>query len=731
MTAQPLSRRSLIQASLAASGGLCLGFRLPGNAAARQATPAPESGTGSEPVAFTPNAWLTIGPDDAVEIALHKAEMGQGVMTSLPMLVAEELGADWQRITVRNAYGDPAYGSFGFQFTFGSTSVASSFMPLRIAGATARDMLIAAAAQRWGVDPATLATRDGAVIDRTGSRSASFGELAGLAATMAPPANPPLKSTAEFTLLGTPVPRLDAPAKVTGAAIYGIDVMMEGMLTAVMLRPPSFTGAVRSFDPAPALAIPGVRHVLEIPSSGPDVTGGIAIVADGFWAAFSGRRALAASVEWDLGPNAAQDTSSLIETFTALAMQPGPLAFADGMAEKAIARSTKTLDATYVTPFLAHVTMEPMSAAAWVRPGAVDVWTGTQGQSFVVMQASAIGGVAPDQVTLHQQFLGCGLGRRAESDVTGDALQISKNLGVPVKVIWPREEDIAHDFFRPMSVQRVQAGIDSTGAPFAWIHHTVADSAGITRFPTFIATGPEGDEIDPFQSAGLTESFLYAMPHRRIESTIARSGVPVGFWRGVGETQNIFVAESVMDELAALAEADPIAYRLANLADPARAAAVLELVREKSGWDAPAEGIGRGVAIADYGGTIVAAVAEVARTDDGSVRPVRLVIAADCGFVVNPDIARQQLEGGALYGLSAAMGERVEIAAGGVAPATANLDGYRLLRFDEAPIVETWLVPSDAAPSGLGEPAVVVVPPALANAIYALTGERRRELPLG
>ncbi|MFM9106257.1 MAG: molybdopterin cofactor-binding domain-containing protein [Chloroflexota bacterium] len=724
MTGHAISRRSLILAVAGAGGALALGVRLPAGPAnpARAAEP----GDG-----FTPNAWLTIFPDGAVEIALHKAEMGQGVMTALPMLVAEELDADWRAITVRNAYGDPAYGNFGFQFTFGSMSVASSFLPLRTAGAAARSMLLAAAAAGWGVQPETLSTRDGRVIDAAGGREASYGDLAAAAATLAPPENPPLKSPADFALLGTPVPRLDAEEKSTGAAVYGVDVQTPDMLTAVVLRPPAFAGSIRAFDPAPALAVPGVRHVLEIPSHGPDIAPAIAVVAEGFWPAFKGRQALAPGVQWDPGPNAEQDSASLLADFSARAAQPGPLAFAEGTADKAIARAARQLDVTYVTPFLAHITMEPMSAAAWVRPGAVDVWTGTQGQSFVLMQAAKMGGVDPSQVTLHQQYLGCGLGRRAESDVVGDALAISSQLGAPVKVIWPREEDIAHDFFRPMSVQRVRAGIDSRGAPFAWVHHTVADSAGVTRFPNFLATGPEGEEIDPFQAAGLTDSFMYAVPHHRVESTIARSGVPVGFWRGVGETQNLFVAESVMDALAALAGADPLQYRRDHLSDPVRAGAVLDLLREKSGWDTPADGFARGVAIANYGGTLVAAVVEAVPGENGAPRARRIVLAVDCGFVVNPDIARQQVEGGALFGLSAALRERVAIASGGVAPETGNLDGYRLLRFDEAPPVEVHFVPSDAAPTGLGEPSVVVVPPALANALFALTGERRRELPLG
>ncbi len=718
-----LSRRAFLVS--VAGGALALGFRLPATPrAGAQATPA------ADPAAdgLSPNAWLTLLPSGEVVVRLHKAEMGQGVMTALPMLVAEELDADWRRVRVEDAYGNPAYGVFGQQFTFGSTSVSSSWRPLRQAGAAARAMLVAAAAARWGVDPALLRTEGGVVFDDAAGRSIPYADLLAEAAAIEPAADPPLKDPADFRLIGAPQPRLDAEAKATGRARYGIDAAaeVEGMLTAVTLRPPAFGGTVRAIDDAAALAVPGVRAVLRLPSPGPGVDEAVAVVADGFWPAWKGRQAL--SVEWDLGPRADLDSGAIRAGFEAVLAGRVPLAFASGRAERAIERAPKQFDATYFTPFLAHVAMEPMTAAAWVRDGEVDVWVGTQGQSFVTALAERLTGVPAQQVVLHQRFLGGGFGRRAESDVVGDALQASMAVGAPVLVVWPREEDIRHDFFRPATLHRVRAGIDSAGKPFAWFHQTAGDSAGVDRFPMFLGEGPEGDRIDRMLVSGLGEEFPYAVPHRRVESAIARSGVPVGFWRGVGETQNVFVAESAMDELALLAGADPVAFRRDNLADP-RAAAVLDLAAERAGWGTPTEpGVGRGVALANYGGTWVACVAEAAVGEEG-VRPLRLTVAVDCGTVVNPNIAAQQLEGGALFGLSAAMGEAVTLTAGAVEQ--GNVDRYRVLRFPDAPPVEVAFVPSDAPPSGLGEPAVVVVPPALANAVFAGTGERRRELPLG
>lgn len=722
MTAPTLSRRAVLAG--AAGGALTLAFRIPPRALAQPATPAPAAAS-----EFVPNAWLTVFPDGAVEIRLHKSEMGQGVMTALPMLVAEELDCDWDRVRVAPASGRPEYASFGMQFTFGSTSVASSWLPLRTAGASARAMLVQAAANRWGADPAALRTESGTVTDPATGASLGYGELAGEAALLPVPESPPLKAIADFRLLGTPVPRLDVPDKITGRAQFASDVMEPGMLTAVMLRPPAFGSELAGFDPAPALAVPGVRQVVEVPSPGPGMPAGLAVVANAMWPALKGREALKGSVQWTPSALAGESDATLRERFTALSVQPGPAAFVAGEAEKALGRATAQLDVTYAVPFLAHVTMEPMSAAAWFRDGRVEVWAGTQGQSSVIQAASQIAGVPPEQVTLRQRYLGCGLGRRVESDAATDALHVAMAVGEPVKVIWPREEDVRRDFYRPMSVQRVRAGIDSDGKPFAWVHHTVADSAS-ERLPFFMSEGPEGDQIDMMQVAGLTDGFLYAVPFRRVEATIARSGVPAGFWRGVGETQNIFVVECAMDELAALAGADPLQFRRDALADNPRAAAVLDLVREKSGWDEPATGMGRGVALADYGGTLVAAVAEAALDADGAPRVTRLVLAVDCGFRVNPDIAAQQVEGGALFGLSAALVERLTIEDGQVPEAAANLGGYGILRFGQAPPVETWFVESDADPTGLGEPSVVVVPPAVANAFHALTGERRRSLPL-
>ena len=712
-----LSRRTLFGASLA--GALSVGFRWTFPGVDDASTAAALDG-----VPF--GAWVTIAPDNTIEIALHKSEMGQGVSTALPMLVAEELDADWDAITVRDAFGLPEYGTFGMQFTFGSTSVSSSWLPLRTAGAATRLMLVDAAAARWSVPTTECRTERSVVHHDASGVSATYGELAADAALLPVPQQPALKDPADFTLIGTELTRRDALAKSTGTASYGIDVTVPDMLVAVPLRPPAFGAIAESWDESAALAVPGVIAVHPIQPSGPGLDGGLGIVAVGFWQASKGREALAPTVQWSPG-TAAKDDAAITADLTAALAAPGPVAFAVGKAEPALKRSQVRVDATYTTPFLAHVTMEPMSAMAHVRDDAVDIWTGTQGPAFVSAIVEQLTGLPRSALVLHQQFLGTGMGRRAEVDVVSDAIQLSMAMNAPVKVVWPREEDLRHDVYRPATAHAVSASLDSAGRPFAWFHRLAGESS-MSRYPFFSSAGPNGDTIDPMLVTGLTDTFCYPVPHRQVESAVVSTGVPVGFWRGVGETNNAFVVESMINELAEAAGADPIQYRLDLLVDAPRAIEVLQLVRDQSDWDTPTDpGTGRGVAVCDYDGTLVATVIEASLEDD-IPQILRVTVAVDCGFVVNPLIARQQVSGGTITGLSAAIHERVVIAEGGVQQ--RSLADYPILRLDQVPPIDVHFVASLEAPTGLGEPAVVVAAPALTAALWAADGQRRRSLPL-
>lgn len=741
---RPFSRRVFLVTGAHAAGALVLGVTL----GARTASPhALAQGQAQEPSAspgaatpgagadagFLPNAWLRVDPDGAVTIRLHKAEMGQGVMTSLPILVAEELEADWDRVRVEYAYGDPVYGSplnGGLHLTFGSTSVRESWQPLRLAGATGRAMLVAAAAQIWGVDAEGCRAANGEVHHDPTGRLLAYGDLALLAAALPVPSpeRVRLKEPRDFRLIGTAVPRLDIPAKVDGSARFAIDIRLPGMLTATVLRCPVFGGRVRSFDAAPALAIPGVRHVVEIPAALPGVDGGLAVVADGYWPAKLGRDALV--VDWDEGPYAAQSSATIRAEMRALLDQPGDVWRAEGDAPGALAAATGVVEATYESPFLAHVTMEPMTCAAHVRPDAVDVWVGHQSATVVQeLVAAPLTGLPPEAITIHQTYLGCGLGRRGEADFVADAVLVSQAVGAPVKVIWSREEDVQHDVYRPFTQQRVRAALDDAGDLLGWSHHTVGDSQVAVRYPFLLASGPAGNPIDDNSVQGLDGDFPYPLSNLRVETTMAASGIPVGWWRGVGHSQNTFVVEGVVDELAAAAGQDPLAFRRRLLRDVPRALGVLDLAAERAGWGEPLPPErGRGIALCRYSGTWVAEVAEVTVAADGTTTVDRLVCAVDCGIVVNPDAVEAQAIGGVIHGLSGTLYGEITIANGRVEQ--GNVDDYPLPRFDEIPPIEIHVVPSREAPGGMGEPTVPPVAPAVVNAVFAATGRRLRKLPV-
>ena len=730
---RPISRRVVLAAAPRAAG-LMLGVSLMPRGNRRFAHAMSEEGAAEAPLPsppggdqpFIPNAWVQIDRDGWVTVRVNKAEMGQGVLTGFATVVAEELDADWDRVRTEYAYGDPVYNSplLGMHLTFGSTSLTESWEPLRFAGATARLMLIDAAARQWQVDPVSCRAERGEILHPGSGRRLSFGELAAAAATL--PVPPPeavrLKSPSDFRLIGRDVPRLDVPAKIDGSATYATDAHVPGMLTATILRCPVFGGGVRTHDPSAALAIAGVERVVELPAARPGETGGLAVVADGYWPAKLGRDALV--VEWDEGPNGGQSSDTIRAAMHAQLEQPGVLAFETGDASAVIAASRRVIEAEYEAPFLAHATMEPMSCAAHARPDGLDIWVGHQSATVVRDFVGApLTGLPPEAVTIHQTFQGCGLGRRGEADFVADAVALSLAMRAPVKVIWPREEDMRHDRYRPATVQRLRAALNETGAPVALTHQTVCDWQAV-QMP-----GPTGEQIGVFSVGGLTTEILYAIPNRRVETTNAESGVPVGAWRSVGHSQNIFVIESFIDELAAAAGQDPVAYRRALLAGAPRMRAVLDLAAERAGWDQPLPpGEGRGVALADYGGTLVAEVVEVAVASDGTPDVRRIVCAVDCGIAVNPDIVEAQAVGGIIVGLTAALRGEITIADGRVEQ--GNFDDYPLLRFDEVPPIEVHIMPSDAGPTGIGEPTVPPVAPALANAIFAATGKRLRILPI-
>src|SRR6184192_3371481 len=562
-----VSRRDFLETTAAAGAGLVIGFHLPAGGRFAAAAVAP----------FAPNAWLRISPDNSVLIVVDRSEMGQGVTLALPMLLAEELDADWSKIKIEFAPADKAYINpmFGMQGTGGSTSVRAAYTPLRKAGAAARELLLTAAAATWGVDKATCRAENGAVVHTPSKRRLTYGKLVAKAATVSPasvPADVPLKKPEEWKILGTRVKRLDTPPKVDGSAQFGIDVKAPGMLVAVIARSPVFGGKVKSFDAAKAKAVPGVRHVVQISS-------GVAVVADGYWPAKKGRDAL--DVSWDEGPNAQVSSASIAQLFAQRAEQAGAVARHDGDPSGTLASSASKIDAAYDLPFLAHATMEPMNCTAHVRADGVDIWAPTQFQTGAQGLGAKIGGVTPDKVLVHTTYLGGGFGRRFELDFIQEALETSKAAGAPVKVIWSREDDMQHDQYRPACVHRLQAGLDPSGQPVVWTHRIVAPSIMARVFPQYVKNGLDGEAVE----GGVW--MPYTIPNVHVDYLMTDTGIPVGFWRSVNNTFNAFVVEGFVDELAHAARKDPYEYRRDLLAKAPRHLGVLNLAASKAGWSTP------------------------------------------------------------------------------------------------------------------------------------------------
>jgi isoquinoline 1-oxidoreductase subunit beta len=706
-----MKRRAFLEVAGTIGAGLVIGFRIPDRHGV---------------VPFAPNAWLRVDTDGTVTVTTDKSEMGEGNHTALAMIAAEELDADWSKVKVGAVPINPA-GWSRRMATGGSTSVRTSWEILRKAGATARAMLVTAAAQTWGVEAAACSTRNGTVTHA--NHRLTYGELAQKAATLPVPENTPLKDPKDFRILGTRVPRLDTPSKVNGTAQFGIDVRVPGMLIASIERAPVFGGKVKSFDGTAAKAVPGVRHVVQLDGTpwtgtngawGVGTEAGVAVVADTYWQAVQGRQAL--RITWDEGPNAT--LSDIPAKLAALSGQAGVTAKTAGDAAAALAGAAKKIESVYTVPFLHHATMEPMNCTAFVRPGggACEVWAPTQNQTRAQEVAAEAAGVPKEAVKVHTTLLGGGFGRRLESDFVAEAVSISKAVNAPVKVIWSREDDTKHGFYRPATYNRLAAGLDPQNKPVAWTHHIVAPPI-LTKF------GPLQNGIDGTLIDGAAD-VPYAFPNVFVDQLAVDMAVPLGFWRSVGASQNAFVVECFMDEVAAAAGRDPYELRREMLQSKPRHLRVLELAATKAGWGTPLPpGRGRGIAIAEWEPTTCAEVAEVSVAPDGTVRVHRVVCAVDCGPVVNADTIEAQMQGGVVFGLSAALYGEITIDKGRVQQ--GNFNDYPMLRVPEMPVVETHIVASTDPIGGIGEPSVPPTAPAVCNAIFAATGKRIRSLPIG
>jgi isoquinoline 1-oxidoreductase beta subunit len=707
-----MSRREFLMAGAAFGGSFVLGFPLAPNSSSQSGTLPPNR-------TIMPNAFIRIALDETVTIIVNKSEMGQGVYTSLPMIVAEELDADWSSIRVESAPVNPAYNhtEWGVQGTGGSTSIRTSWKQLATAGASARAMLIAAAARTWKVDPSTCRTEKGFVVHEPSAKRLSYGQLVKEAAYMVPPEKVSLKNPRNYTLIGRPVPRLDTPQKTNGKAIFGVDVSIPGMLTALVARSPVFGGKAKSFSAEKAKAIAGVKAVVEVES-------GIAVIADGFWPAQKGREAL--EIVWDEGPLAKLDSRQQRQHYAALGQQSGVVAFQRGDVEQATVKGTKKVEAVYEGPYLAHAPMEPLNCVVDFRPDGCDIWIGTQMQTTDRNAAAKVLGLPPEKVNLHTTLLGGGFGRRAvgDSHFVKEAAQVARAIQKPVKVLWTREDDIRGGYYRPVVYSELRGVIDAKGAPVVWKQSIVSQS--ILKGTPFGAAMKT--DLDPTQVEGSADS-PYEVPNVLIDYHMAPAGVPVLWWRSVGHSFTAFAKEGFIDELAHAAGADPYRYRRRLLEKHPRQQAVLDMAAEKSGWGKPSvPGRYRGIAIHESFGSIVAQVAEVSVSQSGRVRVHRVVCAIDCGRIVNPDTIAAQMESGIVFGLSAALYGEITFKNGRVEQ--SNFLDYPILKIDEMPVVETHIVPNQEEPGGVGEPGVPPIAPAVVNAIFAATGKRIRQLPI-
>jgi len=739
MTKAPVlnKRRQLLKAGGVAGGGLLFGFSLfgcskPGDMPSDdRKEPPSEKAVGqastamtNEPPGLAHDAFIRIDRDGIVTLIIHKVEMGQGTFTSLPMLLAEELGADLSKVKLEQApannslYADALLGG---QVTGGSTSIRSTYKPLREAGAKVRTVLVQAAAKNWNVDPGDLKVVAGTIRHEASNRSVHFGEVVDAASQLKFPAEVKLKDASTFALVGKPVKRLDSPAKVNGSAQFGIDARLPNMGIAAVAASPVMGGKVTAVDEQKAMAVKGVRQVLRI-------EGAVAVVADHFWAAKQGLAA--AAPRFDDGANANVSLAGIVADMMKVSQNTGAVATDKGDALKALdAGPGRRIDVVYEVPFLAHATMEPMNCTVDLKADGCDIWVGTQVPALAQGAAAKLTGLPLEKVRVHNHYIGGGFGRRLEVDNVIQAVAFAKLAKGPLKIIWTREEDIQHDMYRPYYVDRMSARIDDKGMPVAWFHRVTGSSIMARFAPPMVKNGVDPDAVEA------AADLQYSIPAIRVEYVRHEPpGLATAFWRGVGPTHNVFVVESFIDELAYASKTDPVAFRRSLLQKSPRTLAVLNLAAGKAGWGKPLKPVagrklGRGVSTQFAFGSYMAQVAEVSVGPDGDVRVHRVVCAVDCGQNVNPDTIVAQMEGGIVFGASAALWDEVTVEKGRVQQ--TNFSDYRVMRMPEAPIVEVYIVNSHDDPGGIGEPGTAGIAPALANAVFAATGKRIRKLPIG
>ncbi|MCS0630582.1 xanthine dehydrogenase family protein molybdopterin-binding subunit [Telluria mixta] len=729
-------RRQLLKAGAIGGGSLLFGFSLFGctkqgqTPANDRKEPPSEKAVGQASTAMTNeqpglahDAFIRIDREGIVTLIIHKVEMGQGTFTSLPQLLAEELGADLSKVKLEQApannslYADALLGG---QVTGGSTSIRATYKPLREAGAKVRTVLVQAAAKNWNVEPGDLKVVGGTIRHEASNRQVHFGEVAEAASKLSFPAEVKLKDPAQFTLVGKPLKRLDSPAKVNGSAQFGIDARLPNMGIAAVAASPVLGGKVAAVDEQKALAVKGVRQVLRI-------EGAVAVVADHFWAAKQGLAA--AAPRFDDGANANVSTAGIVADMMKVSQNTGAIATDKGDALKALdAGPGRRIDVVYEVPFLAHATMEPMNCTVDLKQDGCDIWVGTQVPALAQGAAAKLTGLPIEKVRVHNHYIGGGFGRRLEVDNVIQAVEFARLAKGPLKIIWTREEDIQHDMYRPYYVDRMSARIDDKGMPVAWFHR-VTGSSIMSRFaPPMVKNGVDPDAVEA------AADIQYSIPAIRVEYVRHEPpGLPTAFWRGVGPTHNVFVVESFIDELAYASKTDPVAFRRALLQKSPRTLAVLNLAAEKAGWGKPLKPIagrklGRGISTQFAFGSYMAQVAEVSVGPDGDVRVHRVVCAVDCGQNVNPDTIVAQMEGGIVFGASAALWDEVTVEKGRVQQ--SNFSDYRVMRMPESPAVEVYIVNSHDDPGGIGEPGTAGIAPALANAVFAATGKRIRKLPI-
>ncbi len=702
-----LSRRGFLASAAMAGGGLLLSLALPfGRSEAAGSTD------------FAPNAFIRIGSDGQVVLTMPYVEMGQGTYTSVPMLIAEELEVKLRQVRLEHAppneklYANPL---LGVQATGNSNAMRGGWKPLREAGASARIMLVTAAARRWRVDPTSCRAQDGEVIHDATGRHIKYGDVAAEAAQIPVPERVTLKRPEDFKLIGTPAKRLDAPGKVNGTVTYGIDARPAGVKIATLAQSPVFGGRLKSLEDSEAKAVKGVRQIVRLDDA-------VAVVADHMGAAKKGLAAL--KIEWDDGPHAALSTAQIAGQLEQATFGPGTVAQNSGDADKALAGAVTKVEAMYQLPFLAHATMEPMNCTVHVRKDACEIWIGSQAVARVQAMAAKAAGLPPEKVIVHNHLIGGGFGRRLEADGAVRAVEIAKHVDGPVKVVWTREEDIQHGMYRPYWFDRIAAGLDAQGRPVAWKNRFAGPSVIARWLPPAFKDG-----LDPDSTEGAID-LVYEMPNFHVEFVrVEPPGIPTAFWRSVGPSHNVFVTESFVDELASAARQDAVAYRRMLLDRNPRARAVLDLVAEKSGWGQPLpKGSGRGVALQYVFGSYLAQVAEVEVSSEGNVRVRRVVCAMDCGTVVNPDTVQAQLQSGVIFGATAALYGEITLKNGRVEQ--SNFDTYQMLRMDQAPVIDVHIVKSAEPPGGMGETGTSLIVPAIANAIFAATSKRLRKMPV-